>query len=188
MPFIIKLKKQSLLVQYLTYILEFKMRTKEQFLLLLAELNSDVVELKRLLPQNKKAYERIAQGAADEIDYGALGYTITRLYGLVENYFLRISKFFENNVPKESWHKTLLDRMALNIEGLRPAFFETKSEKSDCEELLKFRHRFRNLYGEDLDPVRMKEIQIIAERFFSNFFKVHENFVAKLSSIMNAIE
>lgn len=156
-------------------------------MLLIAELDRDIDELKRIMPQNIRATERITAGARDAIDYGALGYTISRLYGLVENYFLRVSKFFENSLPGERWHKSLIERMALDIEGLRPAFFDTKEPMLECLEILKFRHRFRNLYGEDLDPIKTGEVQAIAEVFFPRFIEQHESFKLKLQKIISIL-
>lgn len=51
----------------------------------------------------------------DEFDYIALAYTIVNLYNLMENYFSRIAKCFENNVDKLIWHKDLLRRMTLDV-------------------------------------------------------------------------
>jgi hypothetical protein len=60
---------------------------------------------------NRQAWERIQNGAKHVLDWSALGYTLHIVYTAMENYFLRISKVFENNLPRESWHKELLERM-----------------------------------------------------------------------------
>jgi hypothetical protein len=54
-------------------------------------------------------------------------------------------------------------------------------------ELLKFRHRVRNLYGEDLDPARTEAIQRIATDFYPSFVAAHLQFVAKLEAIGQAL-
>lgn len=76
------------------------MRTRESLLALLAELDGDVVELERLAVQNRRAWERIRRGADDPLDGGALGFTIHSLYGVLETYFLRVSKYVENSLPR----------------------------------------------------------------------------------------
>ena len=88
------------------------MRTNAAFYSLIAELKADVVELRRLQELNLRAWSRIEQGATDVLDWGALGFTLHSLYGVLENYFLRISKFFENNLPPHRWHKVLVEKMA----------------------------------------------------------------------------
>lgn len=48
--------------------------------------------------------------------------------------------------------------MTLEIEGLRPALFENEKIRDQAMELLKFRHRVRNLYGEDFDPAKLEAL------------------------------
>ncbi len=78
------------------------MKTHAAFLTLVAELGGDMRELSRLTAQNERAWERICGGANDPIDWGALGYTLHAVYGVLENYFLRVSKFFENTLPGDA--------------------------------------------------------------------------------------
>ena len=56
--------------------------------LLFSELKGDIDLLTR----------KIEKIEPDEFDFSALGYTIHNIYKLMENYFLRITKFFENNI------------------------------------------------------------------------------------------
>lgn len=164
------------------------MRTYEQFLALLTELDGDAAEIERVRMHNRKAWERIGAGAHDPVDWGALGFTIHTLYGVAENYFLRVSKFFENGLPADRWHRGLLEKMNLDITGLRPALFTNSSQLRDASELLSFRHRLRNLYGEDLDPEKTGTVQKIAERFFDGFTEMHLDFRARLLAIAERLK
>lgn len=159
------------------------MRTKEAFLTLVQELEGDMVELERLLKTNQRARERIDAGADDVLDYGALAFTIHTIYGVLENYFLRISKFFENNLPADSWHKALVERMALDIPWVRPALITDRQVKEDILEILRFRHKFRNLYGEDLKPGKTMEVQETLESVFAVFPGVHTQYRDRLTAI-----
>ncbi len=47
--------------------------------------------------------------------------------------------------------------MALEIEGLRPAVL-SPATREDLEELLKFRHLVRNIYGFELEPGRVEQL------------------------------
>jgi hypothetical protein len=156
------------------------MRSYASFLTLVAELEGDLVELTRVLGQNRRARERLDHGADDPLDWAALGFTLHSAYGVLENYFLRISKFFENSLPAEGWHKALVQKMAVDIPGLRPALLTTRENRQVVLELLKFRHRFRNLYGEDLEPAKTSVIQKAAEGFWVEFREQHREFVHKL--------
>lgn len=164
------------------------MRTREAFYMLLAELNGDVAELRRLQILNLRAWSRIQLGADDVLDWGALGFTLHSLYGVLENYFLRVSKFFENSLPSDRWHKALVDKMALEVPPIRPALLTEASMKNAALEWLKFRHRIRNLYGEDLDPLKTAEIQKLAWDFLERFPATHEAFVAKVRTIAEGVD
>lgn len=93
-------------------------------------------------------------GDEDDMSVAALGYTVHNLYNAIENYFLRIAKFFENNLDHVSWHRDLINRMAMNIERVRPALLERESV-GPFHELRAFRHVFRVIYDSTLDPRKL---------------------------------
>ena len=163
------------------------MRTRDGMYTLLAELAGDVRELTRLRNLNERAWDRIQAGADDVLDYAALAFTMHSLYGVMENYFLRISKFFENNLPADSWHKALVERMALDIPGVRPALLTDKQDREDVYALLKFRHRFRNLYGEDLNPELTARMQYRMEELLQRFPEIHTGFHEKIIAISESL-
>jgi hypothetical protein len=67
-------------------------------------------------------------------------------YTSIETLFLRISHFFENNLQKDEWHKSLLHKMTLSITEIRkPVISDTTF--TALTELLRFRH-FRRYYFE----------------------------------------
>lgn len=163
------------------------MRTKEAFLTLIQELEGDMAELERLRNTNQRARERIEAGADDVLDYGALAFTIHTIYGIMENYFLRVSKFFENNLPSDGWHKALVERMALDIPGLRPMLIGDRKTKEDIMEILRFRHKFRNLYGEDLKPDKTAAVQKTLETVLDAFPELHVRFCGRLRAIADRL-
>lgn len=159
------------------------MKTYEGFLTLIEELKGDLREIERLRELNLRAWERVENGADDVLDYGALGYTIHSIYGVMENYFLRISRFFENSLPNDAWHKALVQRMALDIPGVRPPFITDDGIKKKIMELLRFRHKFRNLYGENLDPEKTGAVQKELSAVLHEFPALHEGYCGKLLQI-----
>ena len=73
--------------------------------------------------------------------------------GMLENYytcletiFVRISQFFENHLNPSRWHSDLLQKMTLNIPGIRTSAVSDESF-SALHELLKFRH-FKRYYSD----------------------------------------
>lgn len=163
------------------------MRTAESLLTLIEELEGDAREIERLLARNRTAWERIESGADDPVDWGALGFTIQTVYGVLENYFLRVSKYFENNLPTDRWHTALIEKVALDVPRLRPPLLTDAAQTIMVREIMRFRHRLRNLYGEDLDPWKTRAVQATVTTFFAIFPTIHREFVDKLRRIADAL-
>ena len=67
-------------------------------------------------------------------------------YTCAETLFLRISQFFENDLDGNRWHSDLLEKMLLQIDGVRdPVIGEETAQQ--LGELMRFRH-FRRFYFE----------------------------------------
>jgi len=80
---------------------------------------------------------------------------LTNYYTCIETLFVRISKFFENNLDKEQWHRSLLEKMTLEIEDVRPKVI-CESVYHGLLELLKFRHFSRYYFELDYDWDKLK--------------------------------
>ena len=63
--------------------------------------------------------------------------------------------------------------MGLEIPGVRPALFTDDNHTRMVREIVRFRHRLRNLYGEDLDPHKTREVQAVVAQFFGEFPAIH---------------
>lgn len=162
-------------------------RSREDFERLIAELQSDIRDLRIVFRENVRAWQRIEAGADDRLDWAALGYTIHNVYGVIENYCLRVGKFFENGLDGHAWHKELLHRMTLAIGTLRPALL-TDDAYHLVDELRSFRHLFRNLYARALDPERTRLVQRSVEPAVRAFEDAHRTFAEKLERIAGAID
>ena len=119
----------------------------------------------------------------DEYLYAALGYTLHNLYNAFEGYFFRVAKFFENNVSDAMWHKALLERMTLNIEGVRPALLDLVLSLR-IEELMKFRHVFRNIYKSPLVPAKVEFANQAAQGLAADFKAFHQRFLDFLQTLI----
>jgi hypothetical protein len=71
---------------------------------------------------------------------------MTDYYTCLETLFFRISQFFENNLSSDRWHTDLLQKMTLNVPGIREQVLSEKTY-SLLVEMMKFRH-FRRYYFE----------------------------------------
>lgn len=84
-------------------------------------------------------------------------YQLHNLYNAVEDLFKIVANAFENSVTDRArWHTELLHRMALEIQGVRPALLSRKSVEL-LDELRAFRHFFRHAYGVRLRSSRIEE-------------------------------
>jgi hypothetical protein len=96
----------------------------------------------KLLPEDKK-YDLVIQ-ANLLADY----------YTCLETAFVRISKFFENNLEKSKWHLNLLEKMTLDISGIRKRLLRDETYTM-LKEILRFRHFKRYYFEFDYDRDRM---------------------------------
>jgi len=85
-------------------------------------------------------------------------YGLHNLYCALEDIFKEVSRVFENTiVDTERWHREVLVKMTLEVEGIRPRLI---SEESFIiiDELRAFRHFFRHAYGIPIDNERVKRL------------------------------
>jgi hypothetical protein len=162
------------------------LKNTNDFLRLKAELTTDSSLLQSLLAKNRRATERASLSGEDEFTWAAVGYTIHNVYCLFENYFLRISKFFENGLDPSTWHVQLVERMTLEIPGLRPALFD-RAFALRIDELRRFRHAFRNLYQTELDPDRVRILNETLPLIIMDFSSFHDRFRAALDLLIREL-
>lgn len=84
-------------------------------------------------------------GRTDDSALVVAGYLET-YYTALETFFVRVSGYFENDLPPGRWHAFLLEKMNLEIEGLRTKVVGD-GNLVRLRELLRFRH-FRRYYVE----------------------------------------
>ncbi len=124
-----------------------------------AELLAQVRLHRRRLDQVRDALE---SALADEIPrLGRTPVSALIAASLLENYytcletaFVRISQHFENRLRPERWHRDLLERMNLEIEGVRVAAVSDEALPLLLE-LLRFRHFKRYYFEMEYDWDRM---------------------------------
>ncbi|MDI6792335.1 MAG: antitoxin [bacterium] len=150
---------------------------------LLAELAENERVLKELFDKRILLKQKFNRIEPDEFDWYALGFLMHNIYGAIESYFLRVAKFFENDIDKSQWHKSLLERMKLDIETVRPRVISPEVYKL-LDELRGFRHVFRYVYQFELDIERLqmldKKIDVL-ERIIRTDLEKLEDFIKDLT-------
>jgi hypothetical protein len=102
---------------------------------------------------------------------------VDQIYSGFENIFKHVAATFENYIEKDYWHKSLLRRMTLEIEGIRPSLI-SKESFTYINNLRAFRHFFRHAYDCDIDKDKFK---IIAD----SVFKIKDMFKKELEDFTN---
>lgn len=152
-----------------------------------AELLADMAVLDELEGKYRLIHAKLATIQPDEFDYVGLAYTIVNLYNLMENYFFRVAKCFENNIDRLNWHRDLVRRMALEIDGVRPALL-AMGDVSLIDELRAFRHVFRHIYQSELDLDKLTLVDSRTPKAVAAFRSAHGRFVDKLDQLIALIE
>jgi hypothetical protein len=123
-----------------------------------------------------KAAERFAR--ADEVAYEACAHQLCRFYNAFEQAGLRLAKAFENHIDnEEGWHTSLLNRLGLEIEGVRPALIPHEL-KRPLNELRGFRHVIVHAYDLELDAGKLEPLVKYAGEVALRFPALIEAFIA----------
>ena len=129
-------------------------------------MNEEIRDLIALIRDHQRRLERIRTWveSAQDNEIRQLGKTSTSaliIAGLLENYytcletiFVRISQFFENSLDPGRWHSDLLQKMTLEIGGVRVAVV-SQANFPALFELLKFRHFKRYYFDLEYDWDRL---------------------------------
>ena len=104
-------------------------------------------------------------------------------YSGIEKMFINIARETDRTVPKdEGWHRELLEQMTLDIPVKRPAVI-SPDLALQLQQYLSFRHRFRNLYGYELEWGKMDELIVNMEPTLKRLKSSTENFLEILTQI-----
>lgn len=116
-----------------------------------SEVGAQIDEIERI-------YDRVEERARGKsrADLEGLGYWLHNLYCAFEDAFKLVANAFENNVEaRGGYHVELLKRMAIPIDGVRPAFVSGKCFRL-LDNLRAFRHLLRHAYMYDLDERKVR--------------------------------
>lgn len=105
-----------------------------------------------------------------------------------ENIFRRIAPELNGGLPDgPAWHKRLLRNMSLQIPEVRPAVISAATLRL-LDEFLDFRHKFRHIYGFDLDFQKLDNLERIYPEAHKKVTEDVDRFLSFLEGLINAIE
>ena len=135
--------------------LAIKARVREEF----DNINLLEAKLKKaeLFPEITAA-EYLGLPLNDENVCRIIGSILHDYYNVLENIFEHLLRSFGESLPvSEQWHKELLKKASLEIPGVRPAFISKQTELK-LDDLRKFRHVIRNIYGFNINSEKEQVI------------------------------
>ncbi len=119
--------------------------------MLKAKIKSQVETIEKLFA---KVEERRAPQSSAE--WESLAFRLHNLYCAFEDLFKIVADAFENQIEEKTrYHAELLKRMAMEIEGVRPALLSSETVRL-LDNLRSFRHFFRWAYTSDLDTRKLR--------------------------------
>lgn len=114
---------------------------------------------------------------AESLD--SMGYQLHNLYCAFEQVFEAIAQFFENHIAGGRYHTSLLRRLRLTIEGIRPAWISEEAFPL-LDELRRFRHFFCHAYVSELKFEKLAHLVEVAVQLRDVFQRDREQFFARL--------
>jgi hypothetical protein len=121
---------------------------------LIGQLEKTLRQLDRMSDYYKEFRKDFLDDYSKKYDLVILSDIVTDYYTCLETAFMRISKYFENNLEQDRWHKHLLEKMTYEVPGIRNAVLTDKTYQI-LDEFLRFRHFKRYYYNYDYDRDKM---------------------------------
>jgi len=88
-------------------------------------------EISELDKIKEHTLRRWRKASKDEDYLGSVGFDLQSFYQGVERVFQTIAKSIDRSVPAgEKWHKTLLEQMADEVPGIRPAVISMQTREA----------------------------------------------------------
>ncbi|MCL6612925.1 MAG: hypothetical protein K6T66_15445 [Peptococcaceae bacterium] len=126
-------------------------------ILLEARIRKELDHLEKLV-EELRSVNKIKDPGAKSFRPRVYASILHDFYSGMEKIFINIAREIDHSVPADrGWHRELLDQMTLDIPDKRPAVLDDELA-SRIRQYLSFRHRFRNLYGYELEPDRLEEL------------------------------
>jgi len=130
---------------------------QHRFAVLRADLSRELDNVRRLAAEAAEWQPRLPDWP-EAVRMRTAGGILHDFYSGIERIFRHIATRVDEDFPDgPDWHVQLLQRMAMNVETVRPAVLDEKTARQ-LDQYLRFRHLFRHSYGFDLEWERCREL------------------------------
>jgi hypothetical protein len=150
-------------------------------MVLKSDIQRDIGKLESIFSKFHTSYSRFTH----EKIYAYLvesAFHVNQIYTGFERMFKNIATAFENSIDETSGHKSLLDRMIIGINGIRPTVI-SEAGYNYLNELRAFRHFFRHAYDFDLEAEKFAIVAsktIALEKIYKNDIQTFTTFIDEL--------
>ncbi|MBM3293630.1 MAG: hypothetical protein FJY82_03810 [Candidatus Aminicenantes bacterium] len=142
-------------------------------------------ELDRQFSEIAKIFGRIdkRKNLEDRVVLESLAYQLHNLYCAFEDVFKIVAGYFEINIEdKRKYHRGLLWRMTVSVEGVRPSLLSSEAFAL-LDSLRAFRHFFRHAYTYELDPKKVALVLEEAKKIRKLYRREYRNFLKKIGGV-----
>lgn len=141
-------------------------------------------EIKKLGTLEKEMAEVLSRKRLSFFETRTSGSILHDFYSGIEKIFKKIAVRIDGDIPiGMDWHTELIERMTVDIDGVRPAVINDDLSKT-LFEYLRFRHLFRNVYGFKLEWDKCKALGKRLRRTlieFKNQMKIFLDFLDEIA-------
>ena len=144
---------------------------------IVSEVNKELENIAKLAEELKDATKHRARANNRRLQ----GSILHDFYNCCERVFRRIATDINGGFGQaESWHKELLYRMTIEVEGIRPQVI-SEDLAAELDDYLSFRHVFRNIYGFELRGERL-------DRLVAKFGRISQSFREQITEFLTKME
>lgn len=137
---------------------------RDDLLLLVGEIRESQSVLERLQGLYESYQSQFADPSQRDLrDAVLLAEVLCNTYTCVETILFRISRLFENHLDSQQWHKELLQKMRVEVPGVRQAVLSRETYRL-LDELRRFRHFKRYYYDFDYDWRRLDYLRSVYDQ------------------------
>ena len=131
--------------------------SQRRFAVLRAEIRRELGSVQRLVAE-AAVWRPDLGNWPERVRVRTVGGILHDFYCGVERIFRQIAIAIDEDMPEGAeWHVQLLQRMATDLEAVRPAVLDDATA-SQLDEYLRFRHLFRHVYGFELKWERCRAL------------------------------
>jgi ribonuclease HepT-like protein len=140
----------------------------QRFLLLRADIDRELRQLGEVVREGREALAWV-DPSPGRLELRGVGSVLHDFYSGIERVLERIALALDGELPTgHDWHARLLERMATDVESVRPRVLSEEVAES-LRPYLRLRHLFRNIYGAELRWDRCRSLVSGMEAVWTQF-------------------